>query len=137
MKRNSNELRCVKKIIRIGLEIAARVMYFSAVGRRPMELFESTFVRKIMLNNKRWKTENRKQILRVLLHCQLLQVKSYRIDHENLGLKYKFWYFNILGKATFIIIIIIIIIIIVGLVVSMSDYWSWGRGFDPRHFHKL
>ena len=24
---------------------------------------------------------------------------------------------------------------IVGLVVSMSDYWSWGRGFDPRHFH--
>ena len=23
---------------------------------------------------------------------------------------------------------------LVGLVVSMSDYWSWGRGFDPRHF---
>ena len=44
-----------------------------------------------------------------------------------------------------IIIIIIIIIIIVfslsdrlvGLVVSVSDYWSWGRGFDPRYFHKL
>ena len=35
------------------------------------------------------------------------------------------------------IIIIIIIIILVGLVVSMSDYWSWGRGFDPRHFHKF
>ena len=26
---------------------------------------------------------------------------------------------------------------LVGLVVSMSDYWSWGRGFDPRHFHKF
>ena len=40
----------------------------------------------------------------------------------------------------FIIIIIIIIIImdrLIGLVVSMSDYWSWGRGFDPRHFHKF
>ena len=39
-----------------------------------------------------------------------------------------------------IIIIIIIIIIIgrlVGLVVSVSDYWSSGRGFDPRHFHKF
>ena len=38
---------------------------------------------------------------------------------------------------TIIIIIIIFIIIdrLVGLVVSMSDYWSWGRGFDPRHFH--
>ena len=40
-----------------------------------------------------------------------------------------------------IIIIIVIIIIImdrlVGLVVSMSDYWSWGRGFDPRHFHNF
>ena len=23
------------------------------------------------------------------------------------------------------------------IVVSMSDYWSWGRGFDPRHFHKF
>ena len=22
-------------------------------------------------------------------------------------------------------------------VVSMSDYWSWGHGFDPRHFHKF
>ena len=42
----------------------------------------------------------------------------------------------------FIIIIINIIIIIIidrlaGLVVSMSDYWSRGRGFDPRHFHKF
>ena len=35
------------------------------------------------------------------------------------------------------IIIIIIIIIIVGLVVSMSDYWSSGRGFDPRYFHNF
>ena len=38
-----------------------------------------------------------------------------------------------------VIIIIIIIIIIdrlVGLVVSMSDYWLRGRGFDPQHFHK-
>ena len=26
---------------------------------------------------------------------------------------------------------------LVGLVVSMSDYWSWGRGFDPWHFHKF
>ena len=26
---------------------------------------------------------------------------------------------------------------LVGLVVSMSGYWSWGRGFDPRHFHKF
>ena len=26
---------------------------------------------------------------------------------------------------------------LIGLVVSMSDYWSWGRGFDPRHFHKF
>ena len=24
---------------------------------------------------------------------------------------------------------------LVGLVVSVCDYWSWGRGFDPRHFH--
>ena len=32
---------------------------------------------------------------------------------------------------------IIIIYCLVGLVVSMSDYWSWGRGFDPRHFHKF
>ena len=24
-----------------------------------------------------------------------------------------------------------------GLVVSLSDYWSWGRGFDPRCFHKF
>ena len=39
----------------------------------------------------------------------------------------------------FIIIIIIIIIIdcLLGLVVNMSDYWSWDRGFDPRHFHKF
>ena len=39
-----------------------------------------------------------------------------------------------------IIIIIIIITIIdsvVGLVVSMSEYWSWSRGFDPRHFHEF
>ena len=39
-----------------------------------------------------------------------------------------------------IIIAIIIIIIIdrlVDLVVSVSDKWSWGRGFDPRHFHKF
>ena len=26
---------------------------------------------------------------------------------------------------------------LVGLGVSMSDYWLWGRGFDPRHFHKF
>ena len=26
---------------------------------------------------------------------------------------------------------------LVDLVVSMSDYWSWGRGFDPRYFHKF
>ena len=26
---------------------------------------------------------------------------------------------------------------LVGLVVSMSDYWSRGPGFDPRHFHKF
>ena len=26
---------------------------------------------------------------------------------------------------------------LVGLVVSTSDYWSWSRGFDPRHFHKF
>ena len=26
---------------------------------------------------------------------------------------------------------------LIGLVVSMSDYWSWGRGFDPRHFHNF
>ena len=41
--------------------------------------------------------------------------------------------------AVYIIIIIIIIIIdrLVGLVVGMSDYWSWGRGFDPRHLHKF
>ena len=25
----------------------------------------------------------------------------------------------------------------VGLVVSMPDYWSRGRGFDPRHFHNF
>ena len=39
----------------------------------------------------------------------------------------------------FIIIIIIIIIIdrLIALAVSMSDYWSWGRGFDPRHFYKF
>ena len=42
-----------------------------------------------------------------------------------------------------IIITIIIMIIItkndrlVGLLVSMSDYRSRGRGFDPRHFHKF
>ena len=30
-----------------------------------------------------------------------------------------------------------IIFMIIGLGVSMSDYWSWGRGFDPRHFHKF
>ena len=39
------------------------------------------------------------------------------------------------------VIIIIIIIIIndrfVGLVVTMTDYWSWGHGFDTRHFHKF
>ena len=37
----------------------------------------------------------------------------------------------------FIIIIIIIIDRLVGLVVSMADYWSWDRGFDPRYFHKF
>ena len=26
---------------------------------------------------------------------------------------------------------------LVGLVVSMSDFWSWSRGFDPRHIHKF
>ena len=26
---------------------------------------------------------------------------------------------------------------LVCIVVSMSDYWSWGRGFNPRHFHKF
>ena len=26
---------------------------------------------------------------------------------------------------------------LIGLVVSMSDYWSWGRGFDPQHLHKF
>ena len=26
---------------------------------------------------------------------------------------------------------------LVGLVVTMSDYWSWGRGFDPRYFHNF
>ena len=26
---------------------------------------------------------------------------------------------------------------LVGLVVSMSDYCSWSRGFDPRYFHKF
>ena len=26
---------------------------------------------------------------------------------------------------------------LVGLVVSVSDYWSWGCGFNPRHFHKF
>ena len=26
---------------------------------------------------------------------------------------------------------------LVGLVVSMSDYWSWGRGFDPRHIQRF
>ena len=20
---------------------------------------------------------------------------------------------------------------------SVSEYWSWGRGFDPRHFHNF
>ena len=35
------------------------------------------------------------------------------------------------------IIINIIIDRLIGLVVSMSDYWSLGRGFDPRHFHKF
>ena len=40
---------------------------------------------------------------------------------------------NILIHIIIIIIItiIIIIIIIIGLVVIMSDYWSWGCGFDP------
>ena len=40
----------------------------------------------------------------------------------------------------FIIIIIIIIVIndrLVGLGLSMSDYWSRGQGFHPRHFHKF
>ena len=40
-----------------------------------------------------------------------------------------------------IIIIIFIIIIIIndrlGLVVSMSDYRSWGHGFDSWHFHNF
>ena len=36
-----------------------------------------------------------------------------------------------------IIIFIFITIIIAGLVISMSDYWSWSRGFDPRHFPKF
>ena len=57
-----------------------------------------------------------------------------------------FWYlqeeiFNALSELCHNVIIIIIIIIIidrlVGLVVSMSDYWSWGRGFDPRYFYKF
>ena len=26
---------------------------------------------------------------------------------------------------------------LVGLVVSVSDYWSRGRGFDPRHFPQI
>ena len=30
-----------------------------------------------------------------------------------------------------------IVLYLVGLVVSMSDYWSWGHGFDPWHFHKF
>ena len=53
-----------------------------------------------------------------------------------------FW--SVVLKSYNLIIIIIIIIIIniimdrlVGLGVSMSDYWWWGRGFDPRHFHKF
>ena len=33
--------------------------------------------------------------------------------------------------------IYIYIYILVGLVVSMSDYCSWGRGFNPRHFRKF
>ena len=37
----------------------------------------------------------------------------------------------------YFIIIIITIDRLVGLVVSISDYWSWRRGFDPRHFHKF
>ena len=24
-----------------------------------------------------------------------------------------------------------------GIINEMSDYWSWGRGFDPRHFQIL
>ena len=35
------------------------------------------------------------------------------------------------------IIIIIIIIIMLGLGVNMSDYWSWGRGFDPWQLHEF
>ena len=48
-------------------------------------------------------------------------------------------YLSILTIPYTIIIIIIIIIIdrLVGLVGSVSDYWSWGRGFDPRHFDKF
>ena len=44
----------------------------------------------------------------------------------------KFEYYQIIIIIINIIIIIIIVIDrLVGLVVSMSDYWSWGRGSIP------
>ena len=50
-------------------------------------------------------------------------------------------YMRVEEVGIIIIIIIIITIIIrdhlVGLGVSMSDFWSWGRGFDPRYFHEF
>ena len=30
-----------------------------------------------------------------------------------------------------------IIIIIIIIIIIMSDYWAWGHGFDPRHYHKF
>ena len=42
-----------------------------------------------------------------------------------------------LSISIHVYIYIYIYICLVGLVVSMSDYWSWGRGFDPRHFHNF
>ena len=51
-------------------------------------------------------------------------------------------YFCVIRSSIFLFQVIFLIIIsyldrIIGLVVSMSDYRSWGRGFDPRHFHKF
>ena len=43
-------------------------------------------------------------------------------------------------RIIFIIFISIIIAIIdrlIGLVISMSNYWSWGRGFDSRNYHNF
>ena len=46
-------------------------------------------------------------------------------------------FFRIVSWVIIIIIIIIIIDRLVGLVISLPDYWSWGRGFEPRQFHKF